>query len=182
MITNVLISPRRNNQTSPEGLFNEMSGALTISTFDRRQFLVNGTASTVIALLLPATNGTAVAAPSKFESLYLGLVGNAKPIEEKIKLELPELAESGHNVRFNVSVESPMSENDYVKAIHILAPENPEPRIASFSLTPLSGKATISGRLRLAKTQEVITLAQLNTDKMYVARTKVIVAVGGCSG
>ncbi len=159
-----------------------MTKVTKITNIDRRQFVIKGAAAATIANLLPSLTHSARAAAQKFESIYLGLVGNAQPIEDRVTLTLPKLAESGYNIRYTISVDSPMTEDDYVKAIHILAPENPEPRIASFQLTPYIGKAEIAGRLRLAKTQNVTALAQLNNDTFYVARQKIDVAVGGCSG
>ncbi|WP_280939926.1 thiosulfate oxidation carrier protein SoxY, partial [Methylobacterium sp. CCH7-A2] len=49
-----------------------------------------------------------------------------KPLGEgKIKLDVPEIAENGLVVPVNVEVESPMTEADYVKAVHIYADGNP---------------------------------------------------------
>jgi hypothetical protein len=42
-------------------------------------------------------------------------------------LELPEIAENGNTVPFTIAVDSPMTEKDHVKAIHIIATSNPQP-------------------------------------------------------
>jgi sulfur-oxidizing protein SoxY len=110
------------------------------------------------------------------------IVGEGKPSEGKFVLELPEIAENGNTVPFTVSVESPMTEKDHVKAIHIIATANPQPGVATFRLTPLSGKAAVSSRMRLARTQDVIGIAELNDGRFLMAKRPVKVTIGGCGG
>ena len=43
-----------------------------------------------------------------------------------------------------------MTDDDHVKAIHVLSTANPLPTIASFEFSPQSGLAVVSSRLRLA--------------------------------
>ena len=110
------------------------------------------------------------------------IVGEAKPSEGKFTLELPEIAENGNTVPFTVSVESPMTEKDHVKAIHVIATANPQPGVATFRLTPLSGKAAVSSRMRLARTQDVIGIAELSDGRFLMAKRPVKVTIGGCGG
>lgn len=102
--------------------------------------------------------------------------------EEKVSIDLPRIAENGNTVPFTVSVESPMTENDYVKAIHVLAEKNPLPEVATFHLTPQSGKAEVRARMRLAKSQDVVAVAEMNDGRMYIARQAIKVTIGGCGG
>ena len=74
-----------------------------------------------------------------------------------------------------------MHASSYVQAIHILAEGNPSPEVASFYFSPRSGKAEVSTRIRLAKTQEVVALALLSDGSIYQTRTEVKVTIGGCS-
>ncbi|WP_280939908.1 thiosulfate oxidation carrier protein SoxY, partial [Methylobacterium sp. CCH7-A2] len=53
------------------------------------------------------------------------LYGDKTMAEGKIKLDIPEIAENGLVVPVNVEVDSPMTEADYVKAVHIYADGNP---------------------------------------------------------
>ena len=48
------------------------------------------------------------------------IVGEAKVKPGKVKLDVPPLSENGNSVSLNVSVESPMTPTNYVKAIHVL--------------------------------------------------------------
>ncbi len=98
----------------------------------------------------------------------------------KITLDIPEVAENGASVQFTVTVESPMTEQDYVTAIHVFTEGNATPHVASYYLTPFSGKARLTSRFRLARKQHVRVLALMSDGAAYVARREVTVAVGGC--
>nr|VFJ76878.1 MAG: sulfur-oxidizing protein SoxY [Candidatus Kentron sp. FW] len=111
-----------------------------------------------------------------------GITGGKDPIEDKVSIELPKIAENGNTVPFTVSMDSPMTDRDYVKAIHILAEGNPKPSVATFHLTPGSGKAEVKARMRLAKTQKVVAVAEMNHGAMYIAKQQIKVTIGGCGG
>src|SRR5262245_27993329 len=53
------------------------------------------------------------------------LVGDASLEQGKIKLELPSIVENGNAVPLTVSVDSPMTETDYVESIHLFNQKNP---------------------------------------------------------
>jgi sulfur-oxidizing protein SoxY len=150
----------------------------------RRQFTL-GAAAAAAGLALPATALGQTQGPPQVQAWELAvrkIVGEGKPSEGKFVLELPEIAENGNTVPFTVSVESPMTEKDHVKAIHIIATANPQPGVASFRLTPLSGKAAVSSRMRLARTQDVIGIAELSDGRFLMAKRPVKVTIGGCGG
>ena len=97
-----------------------------------------------------------------------------KPIAEgKIKLDVPEIAENGLVVPVNVEVESPMTEADYVKAVHIYADGNPQPGIVSYSFTPACGKASAATRMRLAQTQNIVCVAEMSNGSLHMAKANV---------
>ena len=100
----------------------------------------------------------------------------------RITLELPQIAENGNTVPLTVEVESPMSDADYVKSVHIFAEGNPLPEVASFHFTPANGLAKASSRMRLAKTQNVIAVAEMSDGSVFQASTEVKVTIGGCGG
>ena len=68
-----------------------------------------------------------------------------------------------------VSVESEMTGDSYVKALHVAAEGNPNPGVASYSFTPLSGKAEIQLRVRLAQTQKLVAVAEMNDGSVFMA-------------
>lgn len=73
-----------------------------------------------------------------------------------------------------------MTAQDHVKTVHLLSTENPFAHVATYHMTPASGKAAIAGRMRLAKSQEVVALAELSDGRLLVARRWVKVGIGGC--
>ena len=121
-------------------------------------------------------------AQPNWEEAVKKILGDTKPIDGKMLLDMPEIAENGNTVPFTVSVESPMTDADYVKAVHIVSTGNPQPGVATFHFTPQSGKASAASRLRLARTQDVIALAELSDGKVLQARKTVKVTIGGCGG
>lgn len=110
------------------------------------------------------------------------LYGDKPMGEGKIKLDVPEIAENGLVVPVNVEVESPMTEADYVKAVHIYADGNPQPGIVSYSFTPACGKASAATRMRLAQTQNIVCVAEMSNGSLHIAKANVKVTIGGCGG
>ncbi len=113
---------------------------------------------------------------------WLAELAKGTPKEGKITLKAPEIAENGNAVPLTVSVESEMSEKSYVKALYIAADGNPNPPVAIYEFTPLSGKAEVSMRVRLAQTQKLIAVAEMNDGTHYTATREVKVTIGGCGG
>ena len=94
-----------------------------------------------------------------------------------MKLEMPRLAESGNVVPVTVTVDSPMTERDYVRSIHLFAEKNNLPRILEVQLGPFNGKAVVSSRGRLAITQQVLAVAGLSDDTLWSAAAEIEVTV-----
>ncbi len=109
-------------------------------------------------------------------------IGDSAMQDGRIGLELPQIAENGNTVPISFEVDSPMSESDYVKAVHVFAEKNPLPNVATFHFTPRSGKARASTRMRLAKTQNIVAVAEMSDGSVYMAKTEVKVTIGGCGG
>lgn len=148
---------------------------------DRRAFVLGAGAVAAIAPFL-AGQVLAQGAPQAWEEALKKIVGDAQPTEGRVTFELPEIAENGNMVPFTISVDSPMTEKEHVKAIHVISTANPQPGVATFRFTLLSGKASVASRMRLAQTQEVIGLAELGDGKFLMTRRSVKVTIGGCGG
>ena len=109
-------------------------------------------------------------------------IGDKATMDGRISLELPQIAENGNTVPIAFEVDSPMTEGDYVKAVHIFAEKNPLPDVASFYFTPRSGKARASTRMRMLKTQNIVAVAEMSDGSVYMTKTEVKVTIGGCGG
>lgn len=117
---------------------------------------------------------------AQFEDAYAQVVGQGTPVETRVTLELPDDAENGNIVPYKIVVESPMTPDDYIARVHLLSTQNPQASVAVFHFTPASGRAAVSGRMRLAKTQEVVAVALTSGNSLLIARRKVEVGIGGC--
>jgi sulfur-oxidizing protein SoxY len=145
----------------------------------RREALALGGIAALAAFLAPRmamADEPAVAAEIK--KLY----GDKKFDSSKIKLDVPEIAENGLVVPVNVEIESPMTDTDHVKAVHVFADGNPFPGVVSYRFTPACGKAAASTRMRLAQTQNIVCIAEMSDGKLYMAKSNVKVTIGGCGG
>lgn len=110
------------------------------------------------------------------------LYGDKPLASGKIKLDVPEIAENGLVVPINVEIESPMTEADYVKAVHVFAEGNPQPGVVSYQFTPACGKASAATRMRLAQTQDIICVAEMSNGALHTAKANIKVTIGGCGG
>ena len=98
-----------------------------------------------------------------------------------IAIEMPLIAEDGGAVPIAVEVKSPMTPEDHVKAIYILAEKNPRPLNVKISLTPVAGQAYVVTKLRLADSGPVRVVAEMSNGSLWTAARDVRVAVAGCA-
>jgi sulfur-oxidizing protein SoxY len=148
--------------------------------FHRRQILISGSSLAVIAVALPGRR--AAADLPAMQAWMQSILGDRTAEEGRIAIDLPEIAENGSTVPLTVEVDSPMTVNDYVKAVYIMTERNPSPEVATFRFTPRSGRATVSTRIRLAESQTVHAVAEMSDGRVYTAAREVKVTVGGCGG
>ncbi len=112
----------------------------------------------------------------------MAISGGKMPEAGKITLTAPEIAENGNTVPISVSVESAMTDGDLVESVTIFAEGNPNPDVVSFYFTAMSGAASATTRMRLAKTQNVIAVAKMADGTTYMDKKQVKVTIGGCGG
>jgi sulfur-oxidizing protein SoxY len=108
------------------------------------------------------------------------VVGAAVINKGKVTLELPQLVENGNTVSMSVKVDSPMTQTDYVKAIHVFTEKNPQPNVVSFHLSPRAGRATVATRIRLADSQTVTAIAQMSDGTFWSQNVDVVVTLAAC--
>ena len=147
----------------------------------RRQILLK-TAGVLAGTALSSRAGvqSASATPAMMRAAIRSVVGEAPLRKGKVKLDLPPLIENGNAVPMTVSVESPMTEADHVKAIHVFNEKNPQPHVVSVQLGPRAGKAAISTRIRLADSQTVIAIAELSDGSFWSDEADVVVTLAAC--
>ncbi len=145
---------------------------------NRRQALALSAAAAFGGLLPVVARAT----PEATAQRIAAFAGAAKPAMGKITLTAPEIAENGNTVPISVTVDSAMSGDDRVESVMIVAEGNPNPEVATFHFTALSGVAAATTRMRLAKTQNVIAVAKMADGSVYLDQKEVKVTIGGCGG
>ncbi len=154
-----------------------------ISILSRRSLLVTGAAALAWSTSLPILAASGIEPlerTEKFKEAFDKLVGSATPAEGRISVDLPETAENGNFVPIAIAVDSPMTDTDHVRTIHLLSTGNPWANVATFHLSPLNGLAKVQSRMRLARTQDVIGLAEMSDGSLAISTTLVKVTIGGC--
>ena len=147
----------------------------------RRQFLSIAGGVTVAGTIPIVTLRPLEATPAMLNTAIHNIVGEAQIRSGKVKLDIPPLVENGNTVPMTVSVASPMTADDYVKSIHVFNEKNPQPNIGNFHLTPASGRAQVSTRIRLADTQKVVAIARLSDDTFWQVTTEIVVTLAACT-
>jgi sulfur-oxidizing protein SoxY len=138
----------------------------------RRECLVAGLGS---LLLRPAQ-----ATPEALQAAIAAFTGGAVLRDGRVTLDIAPLVENGNTVPVAVRVDSPMSADDHVRRIALFTERNPEPGVAVFHLGPASGRAEVATRMRLATTQTVVAVAQMNDGRCWRAAVEVIVTLAAC--
>ncbi|UEM19151.1 thiosulfate oxidation carrier protein SoxY [Skermanella mucosa] len=147
----------------------------------RRRFFALSTGTAVVALG-GLRSVPAFASVDETRKMLSSFTGGKEPQAGRIVLTAPEIAENGNTVPITVQVESPMTDDDHVESVIILAEGNPNPGVATFHFTPMSGDATATTRIRLAQTQNVVAVARMKDGTVYSDRKEVKVTIGGCGG
>jgi sulfur-oxidizing protein SoxY len=141
-----------------------------------RRTVLTAIGGAVLALAVRPAQAT----PETMKSAIRQVIGEAAVKLGRIKIALPPLVENGNTVAMAVSVDSPMTANDHVRAIHIFTEKNPQPNIISAKLGPRAGKAEIQTRVRLADTQTVVAICEMSDGSFWSDTADVIVTLGAC--
>jgi sulfur-oxidizing protein SoxY len=141
----------------------------------RRHVLATTAALAGAAWLRPAD-----AAADDLAAAIAGFAGGAPVRPGRVKLEVAPLVENGNVVPITVSVESPMSAVDHVKAIAVFNERNPQRDVAVFQLGPRAGRANVSTRIRLATSQQLVAVAKMSDGGCYSHTVDVIVTLAAC--
>ena len=120
------------------------------------------------------------AVPGQMEAAIRKVIGDVKVQKGKVTLDLPPLVENGNSVPMTVTVASPMSAQDRVKAVHVFNEKNPQPNVVSIQLGARAGRAHVSTRIRLAGTQKLTAIAEMSDGTYWSDSQEVIVTLAAC--
>ena len=106
--------------------------------------------------------------------------GQTLPGAQQLRIDIATLIDNGNAIPITVSIDSPMTEQDYITSIEVTSERNPLPEVFKAYFTPASGKAQVSARIRLATSQRVSAIAVSNTGQQIRAHIDVIVTLAAC--
>lgn len=151
-------------------------------TVSRREFF-SGVGAGVLAVSVIGISAQEALADSKLvQEAIMKRIGNKTPKQGRITFDTPQIAENGNTVPLSFEVDSPMTADNHVKAVHLFADKNPSAEVATFNFTPANGEAKASTRVRLAKTQNIVAVAEMSDGSVYQAQAAIKVTIGGCGG
>jgi sulfur-oxidizing protein SoxY len=155
-----------------------MPGGRKLAT--RRDALKAAAALAAAPALAAVSVRPAAAAPADMQAAIARVIGDARLNTGRVRIEIPPLVENGNTVPCAVSVESPMTPADHVKAIHVFNEKNPQANVISTKLGPRAGRASISTRIRLSDTQTVVAIAELSDGSFWTDSVSVIITISAC--
>lgn len=146
----------------------------------RREALALAAAAGSAALAIAFQVVPARSTPADMKAAIARVVGEARLHQGRVKIEIPPLVENGNTVPCTVSVASPMTDKDHVKAIHVFNEKNPQPNVIACRLGPRAGRAVVSTRIRLNDTQTVVAVAEMSDGTFWTDEVQVIITLGAC--
>jgi sulfur-oxidizing protein SoxY len=146
----------------------------------RREFLAAATALALLPRAVRAQAESAIAPIDANDPDVQSVTKGAAIRAGKVKLELPPLADNGNSVAMRLTVESPMTQADHVRAVHLFSERNPVRHMAAFYLGPRAGRAEIVSRIRLAGSQKIVALAELSDGSFWAGSAAVVVTLSAC--
>jgi sulfur-oxidizing protein SoxY len=142
----------------------------------RRAVLAAAAAAGTVLVVRPGR----AAQPDSMEAAIREFVGEGSVKPGRVKLAIPPLVENGNSVGLTVAVESAMTAQDHVRRIGVFNEKNPQPNVATFHLTPRSGKASVQTRIRLATSQKLVAVAEMSDGSFWSDQADVYVTLAAC--
>lgn len=96
---------------------------------------------------------------------------------DKVKINAPEIAESGANVPVEIVSDLAPAE---VKAVHCFVDKNPFPHIFSMAFGPKAAQTYFATRIRIGETAPVRVIVETADGRYLLASHVTRVTVGGC--
>jgi sulfur-oxidizing protein SoxY len=128
-----------------------------------------------VALIRPGR-----ATPEMMREAIREFAGEATIRPGRVTLDIPPLVENGNSVPLLVTVESPMTAANHVRAIAVFNEANPQPNVITAQLGPRAGRARLATRMRLGNTQRLTAIAALSDGSFWSDSAEVIVTLAAC--
>lgn len=150
---------------------------LTRRAFGRQGLALGGACLLPLQLALQPAHA---AAPPEFQAALQRLTGGAQPRAGRVQIDIAPLVENGNAVPVVISLDSPQTPNDHVQLLALLTERNPQPDVAVFQLSALSGRARVATRMRLATSQTIWALARTSDGSWWQQGADVVVTLAAC--
>ncbi|HEC58984.1 MAG TPA: quinoprotein dehydrogenase-associated SoxYZ-like carrier [Methylophaga sp.] len=95
-------------------------------------------------------------------------------------LEAPTRAEDAATVPLTIESRRPQTAERYIKNIHIIIDDNPDPYSANFHLNPTMEHVDLTFRMRFQKYSTIRAIAEMNDGTLHMV-SRFVKASGGCS-
>jgi sulfur-oxidizing protein SoxY len=107
--------------------------------------------------------------------------GRGATLSSRVQLKMPSVFPTGYTVPMDIAIDTAMTENDHVRSVRVFAPGNPILEVVGFKFVPGRTVPRVSTRIRLAKPQFVVAVAEMNDGALLANKVWVDVATDGCA-
>ena len=120
------------------------------------------------------------ATPAALQAALLAFTGGAPLRDGRVELTISPLVENGNAVPVSLRVDSAMTASDHVRRLALFTERNPQAEVAVFQLSLASGRAQVDTRIRMATSQAVVAVAELQDGSFWQQRVEVLVTLAAC--
>jgi sulfur-oxidizing protein SoxY len=143
----------------------------------RRAFLASSAGLTVSIVVRPVA---ALTQSDVLTPLVNAYAAGGVVREGRVKFDIAPLVDNGNSVPIEITVESPMTQAQHVVGVALFNEKNPQNQVAEFVLSPLSGRARVATRIRLALSQQLVAVARMNDGSCWTHTVEVLVTIASC--
>jgi sulfur-oxidizing protein SoxY len=145
------------------------------SNLSRRRALAAAAGALSALIVRPAGATT-----ESMQAVIREFTGGATITPGRVTMDIPPLVENGNSVPLSITVDSPMTEEDFVQRIAVFNERNPQPNVGTFHLNPRSGRAFVGTRIRLGDSQTIVAVAQLSDGTFWSGSAELVVTLPAC--
>jgi sulfur-oxidizing protein SoxY len=139
----------------------------------RRRLLGCAAGLPLVLQLTPAR-----ATPEALAAAIRSFTGGTPLRDGKVRIEVATLVDNGNTVPIGISLpDTPPAE---VAAIALFNERNPSSDVARFHFGPRAGTRSVSTRIRLATSQQLVAVARLADGSCWAQRVDVVVTLAAC--